>query len=134
MRVAACLLVLSACGAGAADPPAMKSYVEFDFAPVPRDGVGAYKLQFTLLTADKDIKLSEPAEFPRKDDPEGVAAVMAVFLNENRWKAEVVDKTKLRVYGRIFNDKLIPVTKGMVESPDLKKEELPTVTLVGKKG
>jgi hypothetical protein len=45
----------------------------------------------------------------------------------NRWRAKVVDNTKLRVYGRNFNDKLIPAIEGKVTSPNLKKEEMPKV-------
>jgi hypothetical protein len=108
-------------------PTEKASYVEIDFSPLPQNGKGRYKLQFTILTTDKDIKLSESADFDRKDTPEGHCEGMAMFLNINRWKAEVVDKTKLRIHGRIFNDKLIPATKGMVESKDLKPEELPKV-------
>jgi hypothetical protein len=103
------------------------TYVEFDFSTLPRDGKGRYKLQITILTTDKDIKLSEPADLTREGNPEDTCAFIAFFLNNNKFKAEVVDKTKLRVYGRIFNDKLIPATEGSVTSPDLKKEELPKV-------
>lgn len=104
------------------------NYVEFDFTPMPAVGEGKYKIQFTVLTADKDLKISAPAEFVRKEgDPASNAEVMALFFNTNRFKAEVVDKTKLRVYGRMWNDKLIPATRGMVESKDLKPEELPKV-------
>lgn len=112
-----------------------QNYIEIDCSMLPRDGDGKYKIQLSIWTTDKDITLSEPAQFGRKEgDPANNCAALAIFLTTNRWKAEVVDKTKLRVYGRIFNDMLIPVTKGAVESADLRPEELPRVTFVGKKG
>ena len=48
-------------------------------------------------------------------------------MKDNRFEAEVVGMTRLRVYGRIWNGKLIPATEGKVESKNLKKEELPKV-------
>jgi hypothetical protein len=109
-------------------------YVEFDFSSLPRDGEGKYSLTLTVLTTDKDLKYSMESETPRKFDPEVTCAAFAVNMKANRFKAEVVDKTKLRVYGRTFNDKLIPATKGMVESSDLRPEELPKVKNPEKKG
>jgi hypothetical protein len=112
----------------------MMPYTEFDFSPLPQGGMGVYKLQLTILTEDKDIKLSELLEFARGADPNTNCEFLAAFLNRNKFKAEVVDKTKVRVYGRVFNDKLIPVTKGMVESKDLRPEELPKVKNPEQKG
>src|SRR5690348_196308 len=107
-----CLLT-AITGASAEEPkPGRMPYVEFDFRPLPQEGKGTYKLQFTILTADKDIKFSEPIEFARGTDTNTNCEFLAAFLNRNKFKAKVVDKTKLRVYGRIFNDKLIPATKG----------------------
>ena len=102
-------------------------YVEFDFSTIPCDGEGKYSLTITVLTADKDLKYQTEIKGPRKFDREVTCAGLAINLTDNKFKAEVVDKTKLRVYGRIWNDKLIPATKGMVESPNLKPEELPKV-------
>lgn len=111
------------------DPPetTRKPYVEFDLSTLPFGGEGKYSFTLTVYTADKDFKWSEPAEHDRKLKPAGLCAAYRTFMETNRWKAQVVDKTKLRVYGRMFNDKLIPATKGIVTSPDLKKEQLPKV-------
>ncbi len=56
-----------------------------------------------------------------------ICEFLAAFLKNNDFKIEVVDKTKLRVYGYMHDGKLIPATKGKVESKDLKPEELPKV-------
>ncbi len=115
-------------------PEPASSYVEFDFSSLPTDGEGNCSFTVTVLTVDKDFKYSSEVKGPKKFAPDVVCASYAGNMTANRFKTEVVDKTKLRVYGRIFNDKLIPATKGMVESPDLKPEELPKVKNPEKKG
>jgi hypothetical protein len=125
------LLSLALVGAipagGQPKPDKAEPYVEFDFSTLPQGGEGRYSFTFTVSTTDKDLKLSEPASFSRQAQPESVCEGLASFMNRNRFKAEVVDKTKLRVYGRTWNDTLIPATEGRVESKDLKPEELPKV-------
>lgn len=133
-----CVWMLGLCGALElkAEPRAGNTMpcVEVDFSALPQGGTGKYKLTLTIQTADKDIEFSEPLEFARVTDPNTNCEFVAVFLNRNKWKAEVVNKTKLRVYGRIWNDKLIPATRGKVESSDLRPEELPKVKNPEKKG
>jgi len=124
------LSVLFAGAAAGGDDPAPRPgapYVEFDFTPLPRDGEGKCRYTLTVFSADKDLTYSVESEGPKQFIPDNVCGTWANSLRINRWKAEVVDKTKLRVYGRMFNDKLIPATGGKVTSPDLKKEELPKV-------
>ena len=108
--------------------PVDVSYVEFDFSTLPSGGEGDYSVTITVLTADKDLFYSMKGTHARRFKPDGLCSAFQVSMKINRFKAEVVDKTKLRVYGRIWNDKLIPATQGKVESPDLKKGELPKVS------
>jgi hypothetical protein len=115
-------------------PAPATSYVEFDFAPLPQNGNGKIICTAVIHTADKDISLKSPVQFHRPCDPVGAADGFASFLNNNKFKAEAVEKTKVRVYGRIWNDKLIPATKGEFTSPDLLPNELPTVKNAEKKG
>lgn len=114
-----------------ANPP----YVEFDFSTLPENGEGECSLTLTVFTEDKDLKYTSTMKGNVKKVPSGdICAFFAGDMKDNRFKAEVVGKTKLRVYGRIFNGELIPATKGMVESKDLKPEELPKVKNPEKKG
>jgi hypothetical protein len=133
-----CLWIITLSAPVGANPkprePEMVPYVEFDFRTLPQVGTGTYTVKLTIETQDKDVKFSESLEFARGTNPNTNCEFVAAFLNRNKFKSEVINKTKLRVYGRTFNDKLIPATKGMVESPDLKPEELPKVTNPEKKG
>lgn len=133
-RLCCCAIVFATSSVSRAEPPNAEAYVEFDFSTLPRGGTGTYTVKMTVETKDKDITFSEPLEFARVTDPNTNCEFVAVFLNRNKWKAEVVNKTKLRVYGRIWNDKLIPATRGKVESSDLRPEELPKVKNPEKKG
>lgn len=119
--------VLSGPTIGAQKPDKDTVYVEFDFSTLPSDVCGKFSMTLTVLTADKDLKYSEPIQQQGMLNPQALCEGLADNMRRNRFKVEIVDKTKLRVYGRNFNDKLIPATKGKVESPDLKKEELPKV-------
>lgn len=119
--------VFSALSAEDPRPNEKMSYVEFDFAPLPRTGMGGYDIHFTLLTSDKDIKVAEGTKFFRETDASTNCEFLASYLKNNGFKIDVVDKTKLRVYGYVLNGKLIPATKGIVKSKDLKPEELPKV-------
>lgn len=103
------------------------AYVEFDFSTLAQGGEGECAFTLIVLTTDKDLKYSIERKGPKELNRETECAAYATSMQINKFKAEVVDKTKLRVYGRIWNDKLIPATKGMVESKDLKPEELPKV-------
>ncbi len=111
-----------------------KPYVEFDFSPLPRGGMVQYKFHFGIRTTDKEIGHSGPISVAGVGDPELTCQAFASFLENSEWKAKVVDKTKVRVYGYRLGDTLVPVTTGSVESKDLKPEELPKVTNPKNKG
>ena len=104
-----------------------KPYVEIDFSTLPRDGVGECAYTVTILTTDKDIKYSTESKGPKKFAADAVCESWAINMRVNRYKVEIVDKTKLRIFGRMFNDELIPATEGTVESKDLKPDQLPKV-------
>lgn len=138
--LAALLSVLFAGAAPGGDDPAPKPrpkpnapYVEFDFSALTEKCPGRFAYTITILSADKDLKFSmetsgDPKDhMGRRPGPRPECSAWSTLLRINDWKAEVVDKTKLRVYGVISNGKLIPATEGKVESPTLKKDELPKV-------
>lgn len=135
--LAAITLVNAIATKASADEPMPKDapYVEIDFSSLPNDGMGRYKMRVNFETTDKDLSFSESFDYDRAiHKPDSICSVMQVFLRENRWKAKVVEKTKLRVYGRVFNDKLVPITKGSVDSTDLLLGEQPKVKIVTPKG
>jgi hypothetical protein len=125
-------LGLFATGQPKAEPATQ--YVEFDFSTMPRDGEGNCAYTLTVLTVDRDLKYSVESKGPKKFTPDVVCAAWECSMRINSFKVEIVDKTKLRVYGQIFNDKLIPATKGIVESRDLTPDELPKVKNPESKG
>jgi hypothetical protein len=138
------MAVAWACQVQSREPPEGKQlkepYVEFDFTKVP-EGPGKVTLSIKVHTTDPDISYESKYSWSMAPGgppwPKGqVNAVRCENLLHEmkglKFKAEVVDKTKIRVYGRTFNDKLLPAIKGVVESPDLKKEELPKVKNPGK--
>lgn len=102
------------------------SYVEIDFSPLPSPVNRNYSVTVTIITPDKDFHYSSEAKISGSE-ADGVCRLYAKHMEFNRWRAKVVDNTKLRVYGRNFNDKLIPAIEGKVTSPNLKKEEMPKV-------
>ena len=105
-------------------------YIEIDFTPMPGDQVRS-TITVTVETTDKDLTFSERITVKMKHD--ALCDLVVNILGDVKFKAEVVGKSKVRVYGRTFNDKFYPVTKGSVTSPDLEKEQLPTVRYVGRK-
>ncbi|HVL15032.1 MAG TPA: hypothetical protein VM529_20845 [Gemmata sp.] len=104
-------------------------YIEIDFTPMPEQV--RWRFTITIETTDKDLKFAH--DFNLKSKRFDLCEIVANYLNDGRFRAEVVDKSKVRVYGRTFNEKFFPVTKGSVTSPDLDKEQLPTVRYVGRK-
>jgi hypothetical protein len=114
----------------AAEPE--EAYIEIDFTPMPCEK-GPWKLTVTVESTLKELTYSEVVNsdgIPR----EVLCETIASGLKDVRFKAQVVEKSKLRVYGATFQGKFYPATKGKVESPDLKKDELPTIKVVGKQG
>lgn len=114
-----------------ADDKKEEPYIEIDFTRMPK---GTWMIDITVEFTDADLTFTDDFEtikgLPNKDD---MCVIIAKRMNSVKVKAEVVDKTKIRVYGRTFKDKFYKVTKGKVESKELKKDQLPTVKYVGKK-
>ena len=125
------VLAIWLCASGLPKPAedAEGSYVEIDFSALPSARERSYSLTVTIYTSDKDIDYSAETKVSRADvdPPHVMCQTYAVNMELNRFKTKIVDKTKLRIYGRNFNDKLIPAIEGKVTSPDLRKEELPKV-------
>lgn len=109
-----------------------KSYVDFDLTPLPCSENRKWQLALKVST--------EKTVFVDKTSVTGVTdrfttcETFVLELREKGFEAEVIDKSKIRVYGAKSGGKFYPAIKGEVESPDLKKEELPTVMVIGKKG
>jgi hypothetical protein len=103
-----------------------ENFVEFDFSPVP-DGTGPWRVTLTVETTLKDFKFRD--DMSGSNPVTNVACESLVMgLNEIGFKAEVVDRTKVRVYGGIWDGQFYPATEGRVESAELKKDHLPKVT------
>jgi hypothetical protein len=64
---------------------------------------------------------------PRGDEPDALAEAFAASMKDIGVNTEVVEKVKVRVFSAKTDGKAYPATKGVVESPDLKPEELPKV-------
>jgi hypothetical protein len=105
-------------------------FVEFDFTKIPCEKA-PWDVTIRVLTSLKDLSgnvedMAAPDGTPR----EGLELMLlsaADSLEEIGYKAQLVDKFKIRVYGGLFDGKFYPATKGIVESKTLKKADLPTV-------
>lgn len=129
-------------GNGCADPPGpvkekkvQEPYVEFDLSPLP-EGPGILSLSIKVETTDPDISFETKIQrqIPTGGMPApvgqtnmGTCEHLVDSMKQMKFRAEVVNQTKIRVYGRPFNDTFLPATRGTVTSPDLKKDELPKV-------
>lgn len=119
-------------------PPKELPYVEFDLNTLPDRPAVRVTLTYRVMTTDKDLVFKHTLttqEPPRGAPPplpgqfaEMQAEIMADQLTRQRFRADLIGKTIIRVYGRNFNDKLIPAVKGEVTSPEIAKEFLPKVT------
>jgi hypothetical protein len=105
-------------------------YVEFDCDPVPRQG----KWELKIKVSTEKLVYEYQVATTNGDDPESLADSFAKGARGKGFKVEVIDKVKVRVYGATTDGKFHPATKGGVESPDLEKNALPTVKVVGPKG
>ena len=106
--------------------PKPEPYVEFDFNTLG-GGEGNMRLTIKVSTTHKDVTFSDESNGPRGFSRELLCGLFASGLKETGFKAEVVDKSKIRVYGCTREGKYYPATKGEATSPDLKKDELPKV-------
>jgi hypothetical protein len=81
-------------------PPPMIPCTEFDFSALPRAGEGTFKLTVALRTADRR-EVNVALDVPRTaKGPELAARALAMGLCWRGYPAEVIEKTKVRVYGR----------------------------------
>lgn len=106
------------------------AYVEFDCSPIPKQG----KWELRLSVSTEKVVYEYRVNPTNGDDPESLADSFAKGLRAKGFKAEVIDKVKVRVYGQTTDGKFYPATSGVAKSPDLEKESLPTVKVVGPKG
>jgi len=107
------------------------TFVEFDIAPLPTGGPdeppwqSAWDISFGPKDPNGGIRVQTDID-PAKPC-EVLDGVLESFLDFS-CKAEIIGKTRLRVYGRVAEGRFLPVLKGSVDSDDLKPEELPKVT------
>lgn len=104
-------------------------HVEFDFTHLP----DVQDVYWNFVLKLHTTQWAEPDKSEFEIISQGVhdgflCRIMAEMMNERGIKAERVGKTKLRVYGWVHKDRFYPVTKGSIESPELKGDQLPKVT------
>lgn len=112
---------------------AEEAYVEFDFIPVPC-AEGPWKIKVVVESMRKGLMYAEEVTSPNGTPREVLCETYAAGLKEIGFEAKIIDKSKIRVYGVTQDGKFYPATKGSVETEGLKKNEVPKVTVVGKKG
>ena len=117
---------------GAKPPPVgpdlgPEPYVEFDFTTMPVEE-RSWHITVNVETALKNLTFVEDDHAPDRGQREALCCGLAIRMESVGFKADVIDKSKVRVYGAVFDGKFYPATKGIVKSPDLKKNELPKVT------
>jgi hypothetical protein len=119
-------------GVPAKNPPALgpalgaESYVEFDFTSMPCEK-GPWELVLTVETTLKNFSaIADPAA-PDGIRRDALCENIVASLEDIGFRAEVVEKSKVRVYGGIFDGKFRPAARGTAESQQLKREHLPKV-------
>ena len=106
-------------------------FVEFDFTTMPdgNETDRGWRLKLEVMTSLKDLMFRSQRHAPNRGPPrETLCLSLAMGLEWAGFKAEVVDKSKVRVYGAVFDGRFYPATRGIVESPNLRPNELPKVT------
>ncbi|HJZ54126.1 MAG TPA: hypothetical protein VKE74_04180 [Gemmataceae bacterium] len=112
------------------------TFVEFDLTTLPPGAMGVFwRLTFEVRTTAEEEEpwIRIPMEVASDGAAETITDVIEITLADAGFKSEVVGKTKFRVYGGVWEGRYYPATKGSVESPNLKKEQLPKVTDAMKK-
>lgn len=104
-----------------------ENYVEFDFTTMPTEK-GPWRLTYRVETTLDKIRFADETGAPNGAPREALCESLAHVLEETGFKTELVEKSKIRVYGACYDGKFYPATRGIVESPNLKKEQLPKVT------
>jgi hypothetical protein len=100
-------------------------FVEFDFSPLPE---WSPDVKFSLRVDTADPKTYFKTSFTGVGSRADICIGLEESLNEIGLKAEVAGKTKLRVYGKVRDNRFNPATKGTVDSDILTPAELPKVT------
>lgn len=109
-----------------------KPYVEFDLGPLPCEQNREWEFKFSVST--EKLCYQDSAAVMGATDRSTKCDVFAAELRKNGFEVEVIEKSKIRVYGAKTDDTFYPAIKGSVETKGLKKDEVPKVTVVGKKG
>ncbi len=127
--LAALLLLHGApAGAPAAAAPPAGAYVDFDFKPLPETVGRKWTMTVKVETTQAGVVYSDRVG-PVEGYLErlGLCEALVSGMEEAGFKAEVVYESRVRVYGRTVGGKYYPAVKGIIEAPDLKKDELPKV-------
>jgi hypothetical protein len=106
------------------------SFVEIDCAPIPTEG----KIDLVVKVYTEKAVLEFKTAGPNGDSPDGLAAALAVSFKDAGATTEVIEKTRVRIYGAKIDGKFYPATKGTVTSESLKADQLPKVKNPEKKG
>jgi hypothetical protein len=104
------------------------TFVEFDFSSVPERMGFRWDLTLSVYTNHKDVKIEQSLNIAERVSPATLADGFAGFFKDAGFKAELVDKFKVRVYGYSSKGKYYPVVAGKVSSPQAEGEKLPKVT------
>jgi hypothetical protein len=110
-----------------------ENYVEFDFTPMPTEK-GPWTLKYRVETTLNNFGFGDETGAPDGTARESLCESLAGVIEEAGFKTELVEKSKIRVYGASHDGKFYPATRGIVESPNLKKDQLPKVMNPEKKG
>ena len=124
----ALLLVASMVTRDTHPQPANGVYVEFDFGKVPERVGQRWDISVHVATSDEAVRFEVSVNVAPRFSPITLADAYRSSMEEVGYKVELIDKTKLRVYGCTVKDKFYPVKEGKVESPQVAKDKLPGVS------
>jgi hypothetical protein len=111
-------------------PCDVRAFVEFDCSPIPTKG----KVDLVVKVYTEKAVLEFKTAGPNGDTPDGLAAALAASFKDAGGTVEVIEKTRVRVYGAKIDGTFYPATKGTVTSENLKPDQLPKVKNPTKKG
>lgn len=109
-----------------------RPYVEFDLTPLPCEENREWSLEIKVST--KRAVITDKCAIKGVTERFANCEAFVLGLQENGYEAEVINKSKIRVYGAKTDGTFYPAIKGSVETKGLRKDEVPKVTVVGKKG
>lgn len=108
------------------------SYFEVDLSTLPINEKWAWSFKINVLTERTTL-----TDGPNNDGISNVEAIcnsLVFVFDEVGYKVKVVDKSKIRIYGKIYEGRYWPATNvRIVETKGLKKEEIPRVKSSKKK-